>query len=108
VPSREQLRRVVGGPAFGIFTESDDIWNGTKHNKKGTLMSEKHITVREARLELFLAWCALDSLKARFASAPPDTEDLGLFVQPITESLADVEVALKTLRTFVAQQDPDG
>ena len=71
-------------------------------------MSEKPITVREARLELFLAWCALDSLKARFASATPDTADRGLFVQPIAESIADVEAALKTLRAYVAQQDPDG
>jgi hypothetical protein len=71
-------------------------------------MSDRPVTASEARLELFLAWCALDSLKARFASATPETEDLGLFVQPIAESLADVEAALKILRTYVAQQDPDG
>lgn len=71
-------------------------------------MSEKPVTVREARLELFLAWCALDSLKARFASESPEADDLGLFVQPIAESIADVEAALKTLRAFVAQPDPDG
>lgn len=69
-------------------------------------MPNKLITAREARLELFLAWCALDSLKARFASAPPETEDPGLFVQPLAESLADVDAALKILRAFVAQQDP--
>lgn len=71
-------------------------------------MSDKPVTPSEARLEIFLAWCALDSLKARFASANPEAEDLGLFVQPIAASLADVEAALKTLRTFVAQQDPGG
>ena len=71
-------------------------------------MSDKPITVPEARLELFLARCALDSLKARFASAPPDTEDLGLFVQPIAESIAEIEAALKALRAFVTQHDPCG
>lgn len=71
-------------------------------------MSEKPVTVREARLELFLAWCALDSLKTRFAGEDPESEDLGLLVQPIAESIADVEEALKTLRAFVAQQEPDG
>jgi hypothetical protein len=71
-------------------------------------MSDKPVEAREARLELFLAWCALDSLKARFASATPDAADMGLFVQPIAESIAEIEAALKTLRDFVTQQDPDG
>lgn len=70
-------------------------------------MSDKPITVREARLELFLAWCALDSLKARCASTTPETEDPGPFVQSLAESIADVEAALKTLRDFIAQQHPD-
>lgn len=74
-------------------------------------MPDKPITVREARLELFLAWCALDSLKARFASANPETKHLGalgLLVQQTAESIANIETALKTLRDFVTQQDPDG
>ncbi len=68
-------------------------------------MSDKPVTVREARLEIFLAQCALESLKARYES--PDTEDQDLFVQPIAESIADVEAALKTLRAYIAQQDQE-
>jgi len=69
-------------------------------------MSDKPVTASEARLELFLAWCALDSLKARCANVAPEAP--GLFVQPISESLADIEAALKTLSAFVRQQNPDG
>ena len=71
-------------------------------------MSEKIVSLREARLELFLARCALDSLRTRFASEDPEAEDQGLFVQPIPESIADLESALKILRAYAAQQDPDG
>jgi len=69
-------------------------------------MPDKPITVREARLELFLARHALDSLKARHDD--PDNEDQGLFVQSVAESIADIEAALDTLRAYVAQQIPDG
>ena len=71
-------------------------------------MSNKPVGTHEAQLEIFLAWCALDSLKARFASAKPGAEHPDLFVQPIAESIADVEAALKKLHAFVAQQAPHG
>ena len=71
-------------------------------------MSDKPINVRYARIQLVLAWSALDSLKMRFADPATETDELGIYVQPVAESLADVEAALKTLQTYVAQQDPDG
>jgi len=69
-------------------------------------MSDKPISAYEARLEVFMARCALDSLKARDASL--DADDPGLFFQTAKEDIADIEAALKTLRAYVAQQDPDG
>jgi len=67
-------------------------------------MSDKPVTASEARLELFLAWCALDSLKARCANVAPEAP--GLFVQPISESLADIEAALKTRERLRQAAEP--
>lgn len=69
-------------------------------------MPDKPVTACEARLEVFMARCALDSLKARYAS--PNADDPGPFFQSAAADLADVEAALKTLRAYIAQQDPDG
>lgn len=68
-------------------------------------MSEKPISLREAQLEAFMARCALESLKARTTLAK---DDQPLFIQSVEDDLADLEAALKTLRAYVAQQDPDG
>lgn len=67
-------------------------------------MPDKTVTACEARLELFMARYALDSLKARdtLADDPPP------FFQPVEEDIAHIEAALKTLRAYVAQQDPHG
>lgn len=68
-------------------------------------MPDKPVTACEARLEAFMARCALDSLKARTTLA---NDDQPLFIQSVEDDLADVEAALKTLRAYVTQQDPDG
>jgi hypothetical protein len=68
-------------------------------------MSEKPITLCEAQLEAFMARCALESLKARTTLA---NDDPPVFIQSVEDDLADLEAALKTLRAYVTQQDPDG
>lgn len=67
-------------------------------------MSEKTVTLREAQLEAFMARCALESLKARTTLA---NDDPPVFIQSVEDDLADLEAALKTLRVYVTQQDPD-
>jgi len=105
VPFREHLLFVASEVSVWDFhrLRRHCVHNATKKDRP---MPEKPVTACEARLMVFIAWCALESLKARCAN--PDTEDLGLFVQPVADCIADVEATLKTLRAYVTQQDPEG
>ena len=73
--------------------------------KEDRPMPDKPVTACEARLEVFMARCALDSLKARTTLA---NDDPPVFIQSVEDDLADLEAALKTLRAYVTQQDPNG
>lgn len=67
-------------------------------------MPENPVSAYEARLEIFMARCALKALMARTAIPKADARDP--FLHPVETDFADIEGALKTLGAYVAQQDP--
>lgn len=71
-------------------------------------MSERTITVREAQTQLFLAWCALDSLKTQCVSTHPKSAERDRLGLTMTERIASIEASFAIIRDCLAQQAPDG
>lgn len=70
-------------------------------------MSDTPISPREAWLELFLAWSALEALKPHGFGESRETDDQPLVGQSITDRISRIEASLGIIRDFIAQQDPN-
>ncbi|PZX36231.1 hypothetical protein LY56_03517 [Roseinatronobacter thiooxidans] len=70
-------------------------------------MSGKRITAWDAQIEILTARCALESVVARHGNSGA-TKAPNLFIQPFEADIADIERALTTSMTYVAQQNPQG
>jgi len=79
---------------------------GRTAERKSNPMPDKPVTGYAARLDLFIARCALDTLRTRKTLAEVDNPPP--FYQPVEKDIEHIEAALKTLGSYVAQQDPDG